>query len=71
MSHKTRTISWMEGKIVEILSKQGISYLPLSSIVFRNIDEEHNLDIALINLLSKRQIIKNNNDGITIYKLSA
>ena len=75
MSKRTRTIEWIEGKIISVLSqRQEIPYLSLSTIIFRsvrNIEEEHNMDIALINLLSKRQISKFKSDGIITYKLVA
>ena len=75
MSHRTRSISWIEGKILSELSKrQEIPYLSLSAMVLRNIrtiDEEHNIDIAIINLLSRRQISKSKNYGIITYKLCA
>ena len=77
MSKKTRTIKWIEGKIVEVLSKkcQIITYLALSSCVLENvrsIDEQHNLDIAVAHLLSSRQITKEKDkDGFTVYKLAA
>ena len=77
MSQRTRTIQWCEGKIVEVLSKrcQIHTYLALSSCVLenvRNIKEQHNLDIAVAHLLSKRQIIKGKDqDGFNVYKLVA
>ncbi len=63
MSQKTRTIQWCEGKIIEILSKRFpiTTYLALSSCVLENvrsIEEQHNLDIAVAHLISRRQIIQ-------------
>ena len=73
MSKRTRTISWIEGKIISELSKRqgNSSYLALSSCVLknvRNIDEQHNLDIALNNLISRKDIIQSHNGEMTIYK---
>lgn len=77
MSKKTRTISWMEGKVLEVLSKKRVitTYLALTSCVLRNvrsIDEQHNLDIAVARLLSRKEIIKENDcDGFTVFKFVA
>ena len=77
MSKRSRSINWCEGKVVEILSKkcQITTYLALSANVLKNvrsIDEQHNLDIALINLISHKQITKEKDqDGFTVYKLAA
>ena len=75
MSRRTRTISWMEGRILAELSKrQAITtYLALSALVLKNvrsIEEQHNMDIALTILLTKKEIIKDD-DGFTIFKLVA
>ncbi len=77
MSQKTRTIKWIEGKIIEILSKrcQIHTYLALSSCVLQNvrsIEEQHNLDIAVALLLSRKEIIREKDkDGFTTYQLAA
>ncbi len=74
MSQKTRTVQWIEGKIIEILSKrcQITTYLALSSCVLQNvrsIEEQHHLDIAVAHLLSRRQIIQGKDqDGFTTYQ---
>ncbi len=74
MGQKTRTIKWIEGKIIEILSKrcQITTYLSLSSCVLENvrsIEEQHHLDIAVAHLLSRRQIIQEkDHDGFTTYQ---
>ena len=76
MSSRARTISWMEGKIVEILIKRKeiTTYLAMSACVLRNvrsIEEQHNLDIALAHLLSNRQITKEKDqDGFTVFRLA-
>ena len=77
MSERTRTVKWCEGKIIEILSKrcQIITYLALSSCVLENvrsIEEQHNLDIAVALLLSRKEIIREKDkDGFTTYQLAA
>jgi len=76
MSQRTRTIKYIEGKIIRELSKRQITtYLALSACVLRNvrsIDEQHNLDIALTNLFSKQEITKEkDHDGFIVYKLAA
>ncbi len=77
MSRRNRTVQWIEGKIIEILSKrcQITTYLALSSCVLENvrsIEEQHNLDIGISHLLSRRQIIQEKDkDGFTVYQLVA
>ncbi len=60
MSQRTKTIT---------------TYLALSSLVLkdiRSIEEQHNLEIALTILLSKKEIIKEKNyDGLTVFRLAA
>ena len=76
MAKRTRTVNWMENKIVEVLSKrcQITTYLALSSCVLRNvrtIEEQHNLDIALVNLLSRKEVKKEKDEcGFTVFKLA-
>jgi hypothetical protein len=77
MSMRTRTVSWMEGKIIKVLSsKCRIStYLALSACVLvnvRSIEEQQNLDIAVAHLISKKQITQvKDQDGFTVYSLAA
>ena len=75
LSNRKKTVSWIEGKILSVLSqRQEIPYLSLSASVLRTIrstEEEDSFDIALINLLSRRQIYKSKNGGKTIYRLVA
>ena len=77
MSRRTRTIQWMEGKIVEILSKRCVitTNLALSALVLRNvrsIEEQHNYDIALSYLLSRKTVKQEkDSDGFTVFKLVA
>ena len=74
MSRRNRTVQWIEGKIIEILSKrcQITTYLALSSCVLQNvrsIDEQHNLDIAVQLLKSKKLIlVQKDKDGFTTYQ---
>ena len=72
---KDRTISWLEGKIVQVLSRQQCikSYLALSALVLRDvrsIEEQHNLDIAVENLVSRKIIKRFKQDSMTNYKLA-
>ena len=74
---KDRSISWMESKITEVLGCNPTitTYLALSANVLqdvRSIDEQHRLDIAVENLLS-RQIIKRFKDenNYTTYCMAA
>ena len=77
MSKRTKTVSWMEGKIIKVLNKKRIvsTYLALSACVLENvrsIEEQQNLDIAVAYLLSKKQIVRErDNDGFTVYRLAA
>ncbi len=68
MSRKTRTIQWCEGRILEILGKRQ----EIQTEALRNTQEEHNLEIALAILISKKEIIREKDDeGITVYNLVA
>jgi len=77
MSLRTRSIQWCEGKVIEILSRKCRiqTYLALSACVLENVrslEEQHNLDIAVANLLSKRQIRQERDqDDLTVYRLVA
>ena len=77
MSRRTRTVSWCEGKVIDILSKrcQIHTHLGLSACVLenvRNLEEQHNLDIAVAHLLSNRQILQEKDqDGFTVFSLAA
>jgi len=77
MSMRTRTVSWCEGNIVKVLSEkcQITTYMALSSCVLvnvRSIEEQHNLDIAVAHLLSKKQITQvKDQEGFTVYRLAA
>lgn len=76
MSKRTRTINWMENKIIEVLSKKRVitTDLALSALVLKNvrsIEEQQNLDIALSYLLSRKEILREkDSDGFTVFKLA-
>ena len=75
MSRRTRTVSWCEQRIISELAKRReiTTSLALSALVLKNvrsIDEQHNLDIALANLLSRKEILReNDSDSFTVFKL--
>jgi DNA-dependent RNA polymerase auxiliary subunit epsilon len=77
MSRRTRTIQWCEGKIVEVLSKKHLitTDLALSALVLKNvrsINEQHNYDIALSYLLSRKTVKQEkDSDGFTVFRLVA
>jgi len=78
MSKRCRTVQWCEGRIRNLLSKKQeiTTYLAMSALTFdfevRDLDEQHNLDIALENLLFRKIIIRDKNcDGHTSYSLAA
>lgn len=66
MSQRIRSVSWIEGRILEVLSKAKpnnlSSPLALSAMVMkfeiRNLEEQHNYDLALYNLLQKKLIVQ-------------
>ena len=67
MSKRTRTVSWCEQRIISEITKRKeiTTYLVLSAVVLRNVqnvDEQHNLDIALAYLLSRKEITKEKGD---------
>lgn len=76
MSKRTRTVNWCEQRIISELAKRSVitTYLALSASVLENvrsIDEQHNLDIALVHLLSRKEITQEkDSDGFTVYKLA-
>ena len=77
MAERTRTIKWIESRILKELSVRPAitTSLALSAIVLenvRNMEEDHNLDIAVQNLKSKMLIqVQKDKDGFTIYQLAA
>ena len=74
---RNRTVQWIESKITQVLGKYSTitTYLALSAMVLedvRSIEEQYRLDIALINLLSRKIIQRcKDSDGFTIYSLAA
>ena len=75
MNEKPRTVGWMERKIIAILSQShNVPHVSLSESVLRSVRstfEKRSFDKAIVNLLSKRQIIESNKSGMTVYKLVA
>lgn len=80
MSQRTRTISWIEGRILSVLSKSNPKNLPTSLALsamalkfeLRSIDEQHNYDQALYNLLRKKVIVQTHDEkGFQVLKLVA
>ncbi len=73
---RIRTVQWCESKIIGALSRGPITTeLAMSAIVLRNVetlDEQHNLDIAIENLIVQKQIVRDKDkDGFTVYKMVA
>ena len=63
MSIRIRTVKWCENSIIKELVKRHTitTYLSLSACVLQDvesIEEQHNLDIALTNLIYHKEIIK-------------
>ncbi len=77
MAERTRTVKWIETRILKELAKRPTitTSLALSAIVLRNvrsIQEDQNLDIAVQILKSKRLIsVSKDQDGFTTYQLAA
>ena len=77
MAERTRTINWIESRILKELSIRPdiTTSLALSAIVLENVinlEEDHNLDIAVQNLKSRKMIqVQKDKDGFTIYQLAA
>jgi hypothetical protein len=73
---RIKSIKWCEDKIASILSKQPITTeLAMSAVVLKNVqslDEQHNLDIALANLISQKLIVRDKDiDGFTVFKMAS
>lgn len=80
MSQRTRSVEWCEGRIMFVLShvKQGKepSLLALAAMTMRyevrSIEEQHNFDFALFNLVRSGEIIQLKDEkGFKCYKLAA
>lgn len=80
MSQRTRSIPWIEGRILEVLGKikQGKdpSLLALSAMALkfetRSHDEQNNFDHALFNLVRAGEVIQFKDErGFASYKLAA
>ncbi len=74
MAERTRTIKWIETRILKELAKRSTitTSLALSAIVLRNVrslEEDQNLDLAVQLLKSKRLIlVQKDDDGFTTYQ---
>ncbi len=74
---RDRSVQWCQNKIISVLTRQRqiSSYLALSAKILRevrSIDEQHNLDIAVVNLLSRKIINKvKGEDGFTSFTMAA
>ena len=74
---RIRTVNWMEGKILAEMRKQPeiSTYLALSANVLENMrfpEEQDNLDIAVVNLISRGLIQKSKDDnGFTVFMSKA
>ncbi len=80
MSRRTRSVSWMEGRIVEVLSMVRQGKYPTSIALsgmslnyeMRNLEEQHNFDLALYNLIHSGLVTQFNDEhGFISYKLAA
>lgn len=80
MSIRTRSIGWIEGRIIEVLGKtkpgKEPTTLALSSMALnfemRSIEEQHNYDEALMNLLRRGLVIQDRDEKcFKIFKLAA
>jgi hypothetical protein len=77
---RTRTVSWIEGRILEVLGKvKGNNYpipLALSAMAMgyeiRSLEEQGNYDLALLNVLRGGLVIECRDEkGFQVYKLAA
>ena len=65
---RSRTIQWYEGQILKNLAKE--KSIVLTEV--RSIEEEHNFDIALVNLVSRRGVTRTKDEeGHESYNLAA
>lgn len=78
MSKRTRSASWFEGRILQVLSKHTeiTTYLALSALSvgegIGNLEEQFHMDVALCNLISRKLVRKlTDKDGFVVYQLAA
>lgn len=80
MSRRARSVSWCEGRILEVLGKSAPgkypTYLALSAMTMnfevRSIEEQHNFDYALYNLIRQGLVVKTQDQkGSNVVKLVA
>lgn len=80
MSQRTRSVEWIEGRITSVLAKVKAGKHPttmaLSAMTLnfemRNLEEQHNFDLALFNLIREGSVIQFRDEkGFASYKLAA
>lgn len=80
MSKRARSVGWCEGRILDVLGKSSPSKYPtclaLSAMAMnyevRSIEEQHNYDYALYNLLKQGLVIKTQDkEGFSVVRLAA
>jgi len=76
---RTRTVDWIEGRILEVLGKVKSNNFPISLALsamamkyeIRSIQEQHNFDTALMNLLRSGFVVQDKDEkGFQVYKLA-
>ena len=80
MSQRTRTVQFIEGRILDVLGRTKKGKEPTSLALcamamkyeIRSIEEQHNYDLALYNLLKSGEVIQTPDEkGFVILKLAA
>ncbi|MBN2286043.1 MAG: hypothetical protein JXI43_06320 [Tissierellales bacterium] len=80
MSKRARSVSWCEGRILEVLGRSNPgkypTYLALSAMAMnfevRNLEEQHNFDYALHNLFRAGLVVQEKDEeGFGVVKLVA
>lgn len=80
MSKRARSVQWCEGRILDVLGKsipgKFPTYLALSAMALnfevRSIEEQHNFDYALLNLLREGLVVQEKDEeGFGVVKLAA
>jgi len=76
---RTRTVRWIEGRILEVLGKVKKNNFPiplaLSAMAMnyeiRSIEEQGNYDLALLNVIRRGLVIEDRDEkGFQVYKLA-
>lgn len=80
MSQRTRTVQYIEGRILNVLARTTKGKEPTSLALcamamkyeLRSLEEQHNYDLALYNLLRKKVIVQTQDEkGFRVLKLAA